>query len=163
MLVSGRNSARGMHSELKRNIDFCDTNFEISTPWTDTVLQTIGFVSNSFCDLTAPIESHGREKHTQNTIVANEFTDLEIFTHEHAARPKTMHVSISAKRPGTGITLQLTPHTTAVSHTSAGGVHWQGSSPSRPSTLINPKSKLPPSAPIHARTVLHIRVVKCRA
>ena len=54
-----------------------------------------------------------------------------------------------------GITLQLTSHTTAVTRTSAGGAHRAESYPSRPSTLINLKLKLPPSAPIHAGTVLH--------
>ena len=61
VLVSGRNSARGMRPELKRNIDFCDTNFEISTSWTDPVVQLSGFVTNSFCDLTPPNENHGRK------------------------------------------------------------------------------------------------------
>ena len=72
------------------------------------VFQSIGLVSNSFCDLTTRIESHGRETHTQNTVLSNEFTDFEKFTIEHRSRPKTISCSISAKHPGTGITLQLT-------------------------------------------------------
>ena len=52
----------------------------------------------------------------------------------------------------------LTSHTTAVTRTSAGGAHRAESYPSRPSTLTNLKPKLPPSAPIHARTVLHDRI-----
>ena len=120
-----------------------------------TLFQSFGFVTNSFGDLVTRIESYDRENFTKNTVGPNEFTDFEKFKVEHRRRPKTISWSNSAQQPGTGITLQLTPHTTAVTHTSAGGVHWQESSPSRPSTLINLKLKLPPSAPIHARTVLH--------
>ena len=67
-----------------------------------------GFVSNSFCDLTTRIESHSQEKHTQKKIGANEFTDIEKFVIEHRSAPKTIHASISAQRPGTGITLRRT-------------------------------------------------------
>ena len=96
-----------MHSELERNIGFCDKKIEIPTSWTDPLLQLNGFVTNSFCDLTPPNESHGRKKRTQNTFSPNELTDFDQFTVEHPARPKTILPSISAQRPGTGITLQL--------------------------------------------------------
>ena len=55
--------------------------------------------------------------------------------------------------PVTVLLYKLTSHTTAVTPTSAGGMHRAESYPSRPSTLINLNSKLPPSAPNHARTV----------
>ena len=74
VFVSGRNSAPGMHFELKRNIHFCDKNSKFRPHGPTPVAQTIGFVSNSFCDLNTRSENHDREKHIQNTIGANEFT-----------------------------------------------------------------------------------------
>ena len=71
------------------------------------VFQVSGFVSNSFCVLNARIESHSKDKHTKNTNGPNEFTDFEKFAIEHPAGGKTIRVSISAQRPGTGITVQL--------------------------------------------------------
>ena len=56
---------------------------------------------------------------------------------------------------GSVLLYKLTSHTTAVTRTSAGGAHRAESHPSRPSTLINLNLKLPPNAPISARTVLH--------
>ena len=98
VVVSERFSAPGMHFELQRNIDFCDTNFEISTSWTDPLVQPNGFVTNSFCDLTPPNESHGRKTRTQNPFSRNEFTDSEQFVVEHPARPKTSLPSMSVQR-----------------------------------------------------------------
>ena len=48
-----------------------------------------------------------------------------------------------------------------MSLTSAGGMHRRESYPSRPSTLTNLNSKLPPGAPLHAGTVFHERP-RCR-
>ena len=74
----------------------------------DPLLQFMGFVTNSFGDLGPRIESDGRKKRTQNTVWPNEFTDFNKFTVEHPAGRNTILGSISAQRPGTGITLQLT-------------------------------------------------------
>ena len=73
-----------------------------------------------------------------------------------------MHVTMKAVHPGNGITLRLTSHTTAVTHTSAGGVHRGVSSPSRPSTLIHPDLELPPGALAYARAVLYDQVSECK-
>ena len=86
---------------------FATIFFEITTSWTDPLVQLNGFVTNSFCDLAPPNESHGRKKRTQNPFSRNEFTDFEQFAIEHTAALKTILASSLAQRPGTGITLQL--------------------------------------------------------
>ena len=73
----------------------------------DPLVQSFGFVTNSFGDLITRIESPGRENCRKNTAGPNEFTDFEKFKVEHRRRPKTISLSNSAQHPGTGITLQL--------------------------------------------------------
>ena len=80
----------------------------------------------------------------------NKFTDFRNFDDEHPKKINTMLTTNCANHPGGGITLRLTPHTTAASLTSAGGMHRWESFPSRPSTLINLNLKFPPRAPLHA-------------
>ena len=75
---------------------------------THPVFKSIGCVSNSFCDLAPPIESPRREKHTQNTIRPNEFTDFEKFKPGHPKTTKTISGPTSTNGPVAGITLQLT-------------------------------------------------------
>ena len=68
----------------------------------------------------------------------------------------------SSNSPCPGINLRLTSHTTAVTSTSAGGMHRAESTPSRPSTLIHPNLKLAPIAPMYATTVLQTRMLTMR-
>ena len=70
-------------------------------------------------------------------------------------RPNTVLLYISIEEA-------LTSHTTAVTSTSAGGMHRAESTPSRPSTLIHPNSKLAPIAPMYATTVLQTRMLTMR-
>ena len=72
------------------------------------LLQVSAFVTNSFCDLTPPIESLDPKNLWKNTGLQKEFTDSEKFKVEHPQRTKTLFDPYWLENPVFGITLQLT-------------------------------------------------------
>ena len=65
-------------------------------------------VTNSFCDLTPPIEIPNPKNLGKIKGVQNEFTDFEKFKVEHPENPKTIFDPTGLNHPVFGITLQLT-------------------------------------------------------
>ena len=94
--------------ELQRKFDFCDKILQFSASWNRTLAWHRAFVTNSFCDLTLPIESLDPRNLQKNPGLPNEFADLEQFELEHPETTKTIFATNPANHPGTGITLRTT-------------------------------------------------------
>ena len=91
-----------------RNIDFCVQNVRCWASWNRTLFPKRSGVTNSFCDLTPPIESPSPKNLGKIQDVQNEFTDFQKFKVEHPQRRKTIFDSSWLEKPVFGITLQLT-------------------------------------------------------
>ena len=82
---------------------------KFSASWNRTLCKSSAAVSNSFGDLTPPIESHNPPKNLQNIhSLPNEFTDFEQFDNDHPYPRKTIFATSTVNHPGDGITLRTT-------------------------------------------------------